>query len=288
MLHQSAAHVVGTIPQSPVSKHCALDRLACSGFLKRTFANEKARQRGPGVFGEVTAYSRLCRKIPGASADARRRTSQYRRPMSVSISRPTRARSHRSVLYPCASAPVFNAAIRRFSSYGLSSAGRPVLGALRRLRCPPAARARSHRITEVRLTASRRATSAGRIPRRSSLPPSMRRASNSNRSNRFDIPVLTVSDPIPVKWQRNRVSRPNSNPRLEPWRRKLGGWAKARGSDRLIRWREPEKPERLHTRDSGPSVIPAGRSMPWTCRIASAGIGATAVVRRTAYPLGKG
>ena len=86
----------------------------------------------------------------------------------------------------------------------------------------------------------------------------MRRASNSNRSNRFDIPVLTVSDPIPVKWQRNRVCQDPTV--ITDLNHGVESWVDGRrlvAQLHLIRWREPEKPERLHTRDSGPSVIPA-------------------------------
>ncbi len=68
----------------------------------------------------------------------------------------------------------------------------PVRGAPPRLRCPPDVNVCCHRPTEVRLTLSRRATSAGRTPRCNSLPASMRLASNSDRSRRFDIKHPTL------------------------------------------------------------------------------------------------
>src|SRR5262249_53771422 len=60
-----------------------------------------------------------------------------------------------SLLYPCAMAPAFSAAIRRFLSFASNSGGRPVLAAQRRLRCPPDVNVCCHRPTEVRLTLSR-------------------------------------------------------------------------------------------------------------------------------------
>src|ERR1700756_4206308 len=147
------------------------------------------------VFHRRTAASSRCmarplgRWLEKPSRLSRRHTpdSQYRWPVSVSISLPTRPKVHRSLLYPCANAPTLSAVIRRFWSFAFNSGGRPVRAAPRKPRRPSAASARCHRITDVRLTFRWRATSAGRMPRRNNLPPSMRRSSNSDWANRFDI-----------------------------------------------------------------------------------------------------
>ena len=107
--------------------------------------------------------------------------SEYRLPLIFSMSLPTRESVHRSVAYPCAKAPASSATTNRFFSVSVSCGGRPVRGALRRARRPFASSACSHRHTDVRLTWSRRATSAGLAPRCSKRAPSKRRVSSSAR-----------------------------------------------------------------------------------------------------------
>ncbi len=114
--------------------------------------------------------------------------SEYRLPLIVSISRPTRANVHRSVAYPCAKAPASSATIKRFFSASVSSGGRPVRGALRSARPPFVSTARAQRNTEVRLTPTRRATSAWLTPRRSNRAPCKRRVSSCARSRFFLMP----------------------------------------------------------------------------------------------------
>ena len=77
---------------------------------------------------------------------------------------------------------------------------RPI-SALRRARRPFALSACSHRHTDVRLTWSRRATSAGLAPRCSKRAPSKRRASSSARS-RF----LLMTASLPSKTRSSDVA----------------------------------------------------------------------------------
>ena len=118
--------------------------------------------------------------------------SEYRWPLIFSMSLPTRESVHRSVAYPCAKAPASSATTNRFFSASVSCDGRPVRGALRRARRPFASSACSHRHTDVRLTVSCRATSAGLKPRCSKRAPSKRRASSSARSRFL---LMTTSPP---------------------------------------------------------------------------------------------
>ena len=126
--------------------------------------------------------------------------SEYCSPLIFSISRPTRRSVHRSVEYPCANAPASSAATTRFFSASVSAGGRPVCGALRSARTPFDLSALAQRPTEVRLTPSRRATSAGRTPRRNNRAPCKRRASSSARLGFF-----FMSPPLPAKSSRSNV-----------------------------------------------------------------------------------
>ena len=122
--------------------------------------------------------------------------SEYRLPLIFSMSLPTRESIHRSVAYPCTRAPASSATTNRFFSASVSCGGRPVRGALRSARRPFAASACSHRHTDVRLTLSRRATSAGLVPRRSKRAPSKRRASSFARS-RFLLMTASLPSKTP-------------------------------------------------------------------------------------------
>ncbi len=92
------------------------------------------------VFHRRTAASSRCmarpvgRWLEKPSRLSKRHTpdSQYRWPVSVSISLPTRPNVQRSLLYPCANAPALSALIRRFSSFAFNSGGRPVRAAPRK------------------------------------------------------------------------------------------------------------------------------------------------------------
>ena len=119
----------------------------------------------------------------------------------LSMSLPTRESVHRSVAYPRTKAPASSATTNRFFSASVSRGGRPVRGALRRARRPFASSACSHRHTDVRLTWSRRATSAGLAPRRSKRAPSKRRASSSARSRFL---IMTAS--LPSKTRSSDVA----------------------------------------------------------------------------------
>ena len=119
--------------------------------------------------------------------------SEYRLPLIFSISLPTRESVHRSAAYPCAKAPASSAAIKRFFCASVSRGGRPVRGAW----CSASRRfdrsACCQRQTEVRLTLSRRATSAGFTPRCSRRAPCKRRASSSARSRCLLMPASPPS-----------------------------------------------------------------------------------------------
>ena len=68
------------------------------------------------------------------------------------------------------------------------------------------------RIAEVRLTANRRAASADRTPRRRSLPPALRRASNSKRSNGAIAIQLRCKSPTTMWKSYLHSSRINREP----------------------------------------------------------------------------
>src|ERR1017187_317419 len=104
--------------------------------------------------------------------------SLYARPKRLSMSCPTRGSVHRSVGKPSASAPAFNACINSRRCASTSPEGRP-RGRLFRASNPPACSCAFHSDTVVRVTSTRRATSAGATPRCNSRPARRRRRCNA-------------------------------------------------------------------------------------------------------------
>ncbi len=129
--------------------------------------------------------------MPSRRRKRQRPDLELRWPVDVSTRFLGHGRIHRLVRDASASAPGFNAAPRRLCSSGLSNGSRPVRRTAIRSRRPLLVSARSHRTIGIRLTFSRQATSAGWTPRCNSIPPSVRLASSSVRSNRFDFASST-------------------------------------------------------------------------------------------------
>ena len=90
----------------------------------------------------------------------------------------TRGSVHRSVPYPCASAPSSSIPNNRFRCRGDRRAGRPGCGFARKALTPPRLTTACHRVTEDADEPTRRATSRTPKPDFSNATARRRRASN--------------------------------------------------------------------------------------------------------------
>jgi hypothetical protein len=108
--------------------------------------------------------------------------SEYRKPVSSSMSRPTRFKVHRSVPYPATSAPAFKDSINFLRCASLSPGRRPARPAFRSPVGPSASTVAAHRDNDCRDTPSLAATCACVKPRRSKFAARMRRVCSASKS----------------------------------------------------------------------------------------------------------
>lgn len=119
---------------------------------------------------------------PTARRSCQTRVLPNRTPQVVSTSLATRATVQSAVAYPWASGPAFNARFTRCRSAGVSWGGRPARPARRRPLRPCSAMVLAQRLTDWRVTPSRRATSACGVSCRSKVAPARRRRSKASKS----------------------------------------------------------------------------------------------------------